>query len=307
MKKGLLLASLFAGSLFTMNAQTTISFETSEGYSTGAVSGQQGWMDAYNDSDTSTITVSTLRATNGTQSLQFTSDGGAWEYYDGVIGAVPGNWTGVFDMYFDIYFDSNEDSDYNFETLQEGLDENGEPGLLYVSRLQFNYFGNIRIADFDQLAWVNIGTYESEQWYTFKASYNFNNHTVALYLGDTLLSTVVLPEETTGISDLFISYDNYGSGMTIDNIRFVDPSASVGSEIANSFSVYPNPANDVLNIANTIGAELISVTVTDLNGRTVKQFNSSVEQINISDLNAGVYFVNINSTEGSLTKKIVKK
>lgn len=99
-------------------------------------------------------------------------------------------------------------------------------------------------------------------------------------------------------------YYTYGQALDF-TVNVV--TASVDNHLAGSFSVYPNPTNDVLNIANTIGAELISVSVTDLNGRTVKQFNSSVEQINISDLNAGVYFVNINSTEGSLTKKIVKK
>lgn len=82
--------------------------------------------------------------------------------------------------------------------------------------------------------------------------------------------------------------------------------ASVNNQLAGSFSVYPNPAKDVLNISNSIGAEITAVTVSDINGRTVKQFGS-VSQINISDLNAGVYFVNISSNEGSLTKKVVKQ
>lgn len=82
--------------------------------------------------------------------------------------------------------------------------------------------------------------------------------------------------------------------------------ASVDTALASSFSVYPNPAKDVLNISNSIGAEITAVTVSDINGRTVKQFGS-VSQINISDLNAGVYFVNISSNEGSLTKKVVKQ
>src|SRR5690606_34394466 len=85
----------------------------------------------------------------------------------------------------------------------------------------------------------------------------------------------------------------------------VQDSAST-SDFSSSFSVYPNPVKDVLNIANSIGAEINTVTVSDINGRTVKQFGS-VSQINISDLNAGVYFVNISSNEGSLTKKVVKQ
>lgn len=75
---------------------------------------------------------------------------------------------------------------------------------------------------------------------------------------------------------------------------------------SSTFSVYPNPVKDVLNISNSMNAEINTVTVVDINGRTVKQFGS-VSQINVSDLNAGVYFVNINSNEGSTTKKIVKQ
>src|SRR5690606_26173878 len=84
---------------------------------------------------------------------------------------------------------------------------------------------------------------------------------------------------------------------------------SVDNHLAGSFSVYPNSVKDMLNISNSIGAEINVVTVTDINGRTVKQVaaNGVESQINIADLNAGVYFVNINSNQGSLTKKIVKQ
>lgn len=96
----------------------------------------------------------------------------------------------------------------------------------------------------------------------------------------------------------------------VDDFSVTSATTSVNSALAGSFSVYPNPATDVLNISNSINAEINAITITDLNGRTVKQItaNGSVDsQINISDLNAGVYFVNINSNEGSLTKKIVQK
>lgn len=82
--------------------------------------------------------------------------------------------------------------------------------------------------------------------------------------------------------------------------------ASTGNFTTSTFSVYPNPVKDVLNISNSMNAEINTVIVTDINGRTVKQFGA-VSQINVSDLNAGVYFVNINSNEGSTTKKIVKQ
>lgn len=99
-------------------------------------------------------------------------------------------------------------------------------------------------------------------------------------------------------------YYTYGQALDF-TVNVV--TASVDNHLAGSFSVYPNPVKDVLNISNSAGAEINALTIVDINGRTVKQINSNVSQINISDLNAGVYFVNINSNEGSLTTKIVKQ
>lgn len=76
------------------------------------------------------------------------------------------------------------------------------------------------------------------------------------------------------------------------------------------FVVYPNPVNDIVNISlvsNTLEIEINKVTISDVNGRIVKEFNSSLNQLNVSDLNSGVYFLNIETQNGKATKKIVKQ
>jgi len=95
--------------------------------------------------------------------------------------------------------------------------------------------------------------------------------------------------------------------LAIDDIIITaDVFSSVDNHLNDSFSIYPNPVEDVLRISNTIGADILSVTITDINGRAVREFGA-IPEINISDLNSGIYFVNINSSEGGLTKKIVKQ
>ncbi|WP_131387675.1 T9SS type A sorting domain-containing protein [Flavobacterium suncheonense] len=76
--------------------------------------------------------------------------------------------------------------------------------------------------------------------------------------------------------------------------------------ISSKFSVYPNPVNSIINIANTNNIDITKTFVTDINGRTVKTVSGNVSQINVSDLNAGVYFMNIETNEGTAVKKIVK-
>ena len=73
-------------------------------------------------------------------------------------------------------------------------------------------------------------------------------------------------------------------------------------------NVYPNPVKDILNIKSDI-PNIESITITDLNGRTVKSINyNTVSEVNcnISDLNSGIYFLRIASTDGILDKKIIK-
>lgn len=77
----------------------------------------------------------------------------------------------------------------------------------------------------------------------------------------------------------------------------------------NTFAVYPNPATSVINVNNKNNSPITKIVLTDLNGRIVKQDASNLSnvQLNIADLQAGVYMMNITSAEGSTTQKIVKQ
>lgn len=81
------------------------------------------------------------------------------------------------------------------------------------------------------------------------------------------------------------------------------------SFVSNKFTSYPNPANDLVTITNSDNILFSEITITDLNGRTVKNFkvsDLSETQINVSELTTGVYFMNITTDEGVAVKKFVK-
>lgn len=82
------------------------------------------------------------------------------------------------------------------------------------------------------------------------------------------------------------------------------------STLDNKFSVSPNPTTGLINVTNNEGINVNEITVTDLNGRVVKTSkfdNVSNISINISDLSAGIYMMNIKSEAGTATKKVVKE
>jgi len=103
---------------------------------------------------------------------------------------------------------------------------------------------------------------------------------------------------------------NIGLGyMVVDNIKIYTTSVASTEDFQTaSFSIYPNPATDVINISNSFDV-IENVKITDLNGRIVKEIALDVEkaQINISDLAQGVYILNATSNGRTVTEKIVKK
>ncbi|MBS1533643.1 MAG: T9SS type A sorting domain-containing protein [Bacteroidetes bacterium] len=92
----------------------------------------------------------------------------------------------------------------------------------------------------------------------------------------------------------------------IDTVS-VDRPLSTDSFFSGNFTVSPNPTSDILKITNNTNVNVNSIEVTDMNGRVVKQVKGMVDQINVAELNAGVYFLKIASDKGTGTTKIIKK
>ena len=70
--------------------------------------------------------------------------------------------------------------------------------------------------------------------------------------------------------------------------------------------IYPNPANNVLNIVSyNVGIE--KVNIYNLNGQLVlnKDVNNNQKTINISSLESGIYIVDILSENNSVKRKLI--
>jgi PKD repeat protein len=85
-------------------------------------------------------------------------------------------------------------------------------------------------------------------------------------------------------------------------------SVAVNNTLAELINIYPNPANDVLNIIST-DSNIQQIRLFDLNSKLLlseKITNSSVE-LNISHLKAGVYILNITGEDFTVNRKIIKE
>ena len=70
--------------------------------------------------------------------------------------------------------------------------------------------------------------------------------------------------------------------------------------------IYPNPASDVVKVT-TVNGQQSTVRIYNILGMLVEEIeiNSNETEINVSDYNPGVYFFNIQTENGNVTKKIV--
>ncbi|MDC8001157.1 T9SS type A sorting domain-containing protein [Aequorivita todarodis] len=89
---------------------------------------------------------------------------------------------------------------------------------------------------------------------------------------------------------------------------FVIKEDGLGVEDQNleSFTVYPNPAANVLKIDNPQGAQIKGAKLFDMLGRNTGAVLINGE-MNIENLSKGMYLLQIETENGTATKKIVKK
>jgi len=92
-------------------------------------------------------------------------------------------------------------------------------------------------------------------------------------------------------------------GVTVNSTFTIESLVSVNEQSLDGFTMYPNPATSILNIE---GEHLVSSTIYDLNGRAVMNTNLEETQvIDISNLESGIYTVNIRSEKGEHVQKLI--
>ena len=109
------------------------------------------------------------------------------------------------------------------------------------------------------------------------------------YGGDSIIVKGYAYEETAGKG---IKAGDKGTITSIE--KLVDGSSIV---------LHPNPVKDKFNIQ---GASVISFVLTDLTGKVIKSGDVQKNQIDISEIEAGVYNVKLATSNGYLYKKLVK-
>lgn len=75
---------------------------------------------------------------------------------------------------------------------------------------------------------------------------------------------------------------------------------------SNDIRMFPNPATSTLNIKVSENTSVKSIQIIDMNGRLVLSVKDNFETINLSGLQSGLYILNLESSNGFITKRFIK-
>jgi hypothetical protein len=136
--------------------------------------------------------------------------------------------------------------------------------------------------------------------------YNECVYVQAAVVGTTLIVAAQMDGETGTFvqSDDADGSNNYYQGLTFE-LTDLFPGAGVGvEEVSHNthMSLYPNPAVEQLNVTLSQDADIVIYNIMGQNVMNVEG-HAGANSINVSNLNAGVYFI----SAGSDTQKFIVK
>jgi len=155
-----------------------------------------------------------------------------------------------------------------------GNDENGSSS------------GHIRIFQNQNGNWIQVGQ-------------DINGETTADRSGEAIQLS------SDGATIVIGARRNDGNGNDSGHVRVFDLSGILATEESTiaQFELFPNPAKDILNIQLQLGETLETINIYNNIGQLVDTSDQLV--IDASKLNSGLYFVEVVTAKGKISKKLI--
>lgn len=120
-------------------------------------------------------------------------------------------------------------------------------------------------------------------------------------------SNVQVGDIVTGEANIYFDYNLPITTNSI-NTEIVKNSLSTNkNKLEDSFLISPNPTKDVIYISTKLGIDIEKVKVYSVSGKLLLEINNQdVKEVDLKPFPKGLYFLNIVSDKGSVTKKIIK-
>lgn len=187
------------------------------------------------------------------------------------------------------------------------LDLTQNPSIFYL------FCGSNKIKELDLTQNDNLGVFScrSMETLTHLDLRNGNN----AYIG------TMWADETPNLRCILVDDDDYANAQdcnySIDgwckdvNDLFIEDMSDcvlgIGQNLATNISVFPNPVGNILNIQTEIDGNIKLVQVYDHLGRLLLNESIITDQIDLSILDSGIFFLKVIINEGVYTSKLIKE
>ena len=124
------------------------------------------------------------------------------------------------------------------------------------------------------------------------------------YLDDATAKNPIFTPETIGNYTYTVTVSDGEQTVSASVSFYVGECEDVGENDGENVAVYPNPASSMIHISGVESYDNLEVMLVNIQGQIVKQIYNSLE-INVEDVESGIYFININCDGVKTMKKIV--
>jgi hypothetical protein len=117
---------------------------------------------------------------------------------------------------------------------------------------------------------------------------------------------LVLGDEFTNTASIYFDY-NFPI-ITNTTSTTVTALSNQDFDFETNFTLFPNPAKEVLNIKTKTEMDVKSVSIYNTLGQIIMTtIHTENEEINVSNLQSGSYFIKVFTDKGSSTAKFIKQ
>ena len=292
-------------------SQGTISFEASEGYSSGNINAQNGWVTTGCGTGCyiQNQVISSDYATDGVNSLKIVQETAFSGQSSPIVGAfynysspVP-NTMATFsaDFYIDT-FDSSTTSDYIFGLVNVTAGQ-------FRTYVRFTFQGNISVLAGDGLGGATLADSGTDwtplTWFNVRIELDGTN--VEVFVNNASIYSG-LAATAGSVEQVRFAHDNYVGFAYIDNFRTNDEQLSVSEFELKQLKHFYDTTSDVLTVSSS-DSNIENIRIFNVLGQQVliTKSNDASESIDLSNLKNGIYIVNVSIENRSESFKFVKQ
>ncbi|WP_284463462.1 T9SS type A sorting domain-containing protein [Chryseobacterium sp.] len=295
-------------SLFVIfSSAQTISFENNEGFISGNIHGQGAWISTPTGGVPENITHQTIsvdNATHGNNSLKIVREATFGVQSEPIIGGfynlpAPLDFTN-FSVSFDINMSQINGAIFGFQGVNS-LEEK------YVVRVDFDKAGKMEVLNSVSgiLGLIDTsGVWSPNTWHRIKVVGTATD--IRYYLNDVLIYTGAATS-TFNIDQLRFVHNNGLGTAYIDNIMVNSETVMSVKETGvhkKKVILYPNPVVDFIHVNSS--NKIKNVRAYDLVGKKI-DVKLKDGKVDVRNLAAGEYLLNIETEIGDFTEKFIKK